>query len=283
VPRKLKTFDMQTTATTSTTSSEAKPAAGESKGKGVLDGKAVALVDYLYEEWSVRLALAVFVGYVAPLDERRAYLVIPLTAILVPTLLTSFGLFCHRRGLFRWIYDTIAYYMSAAYLAFLLGIKQLKQSKLGQFFLGLALCNLGFLPYMLWQHIDLFRFARLFVSMLITFVTALRDPVALLLAFDALLRSLSLVKAMQGVRDHYVLFMTEQIDKGSISVLVPIGVVTALLIGAGLFFYLVRNNPRCALQNDEATPLARKDTDTDDDDDKQVKSRVHQQSTVKTV
>ena len=194
-----------------------------------------ALIDYLYDQWSVPCALLIFVLYVVPLSDFRAYVIVPLTVALIPLLATEFALFCHRRGILSYIYRTVHHFLSAAYIRVLFHLKELQQSKVGQFMLGLAGVNLGLVGYALYCNIDLLRLFTTFFAMLRTFVVSLRDPVAILHSFQELLRTLWVYQFMEGVRVHYVGDAIKLIESGSVSVvffLYFLFVTGCLMLGA---------------------------------------------------
>ena len=223
--------------------------------KKTLDAEAnqfAALVDYLYDEWSVRAAVLIFVLYVAPLGDARAYAIVPLTVALVPVLLTELALFCHRSGILRYIYDTVYSFLSAAFIKVLFGLKQLQQSKIGQFILGLAGCNLALLAYFLYKNVHLMRLFSDFFTLIRTFIVSLGDPVAILLSFQDLLRTLAAYRTMEAVRTQYVDYIIRQIDAGSYTVIAEILFITAVLIMASILPYALKNARVLADKADEA-------------------------------
>lgn len=229
-----------TTSTTSTTTTVATPT----------PPPLVAAIDYLYEEWIVWIALGVVVGYLAPFGEWRAYLVVPLTILLVPTLVASLLLYCHRGGLFACIGKIVGRGANSVFVASSFGVEKIEVPKAGQFFLGLALCNgVFFTGYYVWFNVDLLRFVRAFGEMLLACVNALRDPIALLKSFAGLLRSLAMLETMDALRAEYVLRVTKALEAGKVEALVLVGQITVFLVGIGLAFYWVRN--QCCVAGEE--------------------------------
>lgn len=211
-----------------------------------------ALVDYLYDEWSVRAAILIFVLYVAPLGDARAYAIVPLTVALVPVLLTEFALFCHRRGILRYLYDTVYSFLSAAFIKVLFGLRQLQQSKVGQFILGLAGSNLALAAYFLYKNVHLMRLFSDLFTLAHTFIVSLGNPVAILLSFQDLLRTLAAYRTMEAVRTQYVDYIIQRIDAGSYTVIVEVFFVTGILIVASILPYAFKNARSLAEKADDA-------------------------------
>ncbi len=218
-----------------------------------------ASVDWAYDTLTVPLSAGLIVLYAAPLPEWRAYALVPMACVLLPLLLCELGLFCHRRGLLRWVYHTVHDFLSGALVAVLLNIERLRQSKPGQLALWLALANLSMVVYWLYKTIDVLRLGKDLFNMLYTLVTALGDPVALLRSFQATLRTLSSYTAAEEVRQ-YVNMSVTAIDGGSTSVLLQIVLVTLFLVLVAVVFYWVghawnRACERLAEQRAKAQPL----------------------------
>lgn len=223
---------MHQTSTVSTTTTITNP--------GATSSRVVTVIDYLYEEWVVHMALAVIVGYLAPFGEWRAYLVVPFALLVVPTLVASLLLYCHRGGLFVWIRALITARIDALTPLAVTGVTKIRDSKLGQFLLGLALVNsVFFTGYAAWFNIDLLRFLRAFAEMLVACVTALRDPIALLKAFTGLLRSLAMLEVMDELRDRYVMRIVGHLEHGEIGILLAVGAASFSLVLIALCFYLL--------------------------------------------
>lgn len=190
--------------------------------------------------------------YVAPFGSWRAYLLVPLALTLVPLLLCELALFFHRRGLWRrawhWIHD----FLTGAFIRVALGIERMRQSKLGLFTLWLAFFNAtGLLGYWLWCNVDLLHVVRNLGEMAWTLVTSLRDPVALLESFQALLRSLAAYRALEALREHYVMDMVKMTESGAWSVPFLVLCISAILVIVSVVFYLGATAFPCKTRHDD--------------------------------
>lgn len=199
-------------------------------------------VDWSYEKFTVPLTVLIIALYVAPWGDWRAYIIVPSACFYIPLLLTKFLIFCHQRGILRYIYDTVHAFVSGAFIKLWLGVAVLRQSKPGQVSLWLALINLvGFSGYWCYTNVDLLKLGRSLWLMIHTLATSLRNPVAIMHSFQETLRTLSVYKAMESVRLSYVNQTVQSIDDGSVSVLITVACVTAVLFLCALFFYFFPN------------------------------------------
>lgn len=199
----------------------------------------VRSVDYAYEHGAVPMTAALIMLYVAPLGTARAYALVPIALTLVPLLLCQLALFFHRRGLLKRAWQWLCNFVNGVFIRVALGLEHMRQSKLGQLALWLALGNLGLGAYWLWHNVDLLHVVRNLVDMAWLMLTSLRDPVALLESFQELLRSLAVYRALEMVRTAYVLRIVTMIEQGSWLVLFDVGVITALLVVLAVVGYVL--------------------------------------------
>ena len=199
-------------------------------------------VDYLYDKCTVPFVVTILVLYVAPLGDWRAYIIVPLTCLLLPLMCTKFLLFCHRHGFLRYIYDTVHAFVSGALIKLWFGVNVLRQSKPGQICLWLALVNLVYFGgYWCYVNVDLLKLGRSLFQMIYTLITSLRDPVAIMQSFQETLRTMSIYKTMEYVRLVYVNNTVHAIDAGSTSVMFFVIMVTGSLTLSATTFYFFHN------------------------------------------
>lgn len=199
----------------------------------------VRFVDYAYEHGAVPMTATLIMLYVAPLGNVRAYALVPLALTLVPLLLTQLALFFHRRGLLKRAWLWLCNFVNGVFIRVALGLQNMRQSKLGQLALWLALGNLALGAYWLWHNVDLLHVVRNLAEMAWLMVTSLRDPVALLESFQQLLRSLAVYRALESVRTAYVLRVVTMIEQGSWLVLFDIALITAILVIVAVVGYVL--------------------------------------------
>ncbi len=200
------------------------------------------LVDSAYDTLTVPFSVIIPLVYFISNDDRRAWLIVPMTCLFIPLLCTKFLLFCHRHGFLTTIYNAVHSFVGGAFVRVWLNVKVLRQSKPGQVSLWFALLNLVyFTAHWCYTNVDLLKLGRSLYLMLYTLATSLRDPVAIMLSFQETLKTLSLYKAMEYVRLNYVNQTVSAIDNGRISVLFDVFLVSVVLVVVAILFYIFPN------------------------------------------
>ena len=186
-------------------------------------------VEYLHKYWLARLIAAIILLYLAPVGQWRSVVVVVLTLITIPLICSIAALYCHQHGLWHWIVSAASQLVDGAVVRLMLGVDKLRSSVFGETILYLALGNLLLVLYVLYCHIDFLCIVADLWAMLVTLFNWSMDPLAIMVSFQQLLRTLAAYDVLEWVRTNYVARIIVQSEYSLWAPLVQCSLVSVVL------------------------------------------------------
>lgn len=203
-------------------------------------GSPVWFIDYLHVYVSPHLFACLMMLFALDLGDWTAYLLVSGGLLQALMIFAYFGRVLWVDGWFRYLWEVVRDWFSAAWIKALLGMTKLRGVWWGKLAITIGFANFVYFPgRWAYQHFDILRFAKATVELVRNLVHSLLDPIALMHDFRMWL-SATIVGRLFDTARSYTATVTAGVDAGDIRVLfwvvgVSVGCAVLAVIVYGLW------------------------------------------------
>lgn len=228
-------------------------------------------IDYLYDVISPWIFVGIMVTYFIPDDPRPVPYVLVMGCLALGTILWARLIrVCWIRGWIRVALRWLEYYLSKAWIRTLLGLRYVRDTWPGRALGILAVTNnVLFVPW-IYHNVDLLRWIRSTIQLLHDCVEYVRNPPALLKAFNIWKDSVPVFGHVLRFGKNYVNEILKACRSGSIWVLFMIPLASLTLAAGAVIAYAIWNWRALwgtAMRGARAWNAGSNDNNDDNDDD----------------
>ena len=201
-------------------------------------------MDWFHVNVSAYLFVLVVCVFAADLGDWTAFFMIPASLAVFVDLTYTAVIYLKNRTWITFIWECLKSALSGSWAAALLGVEYLKKRWLGQVCLfSTCVHGTGFLCYWVYQHLGTLKdVCEATFTLLIDFIKHLTDPVAIMKAFNAWIKSVFLARYFE-VERVYVQGMLRLIREDPAGSLVMIVGMSVVLAGVTLIIYWAYHAP----------------------------------------
>lgn len=200
------------------------------------------MIDYLYDVISPWIFVGILVTYFIPDDPRFVPYVLVAGCVALGTILWARLIrVCWIRGWIRTALRWLEYYLSKAWIRALLGLRYVRDTWPGRALGILAVINnVLFVPW-IYHNVDLLRWIRSTVQLVHDCVEYVRNPPALLKAFNIWKDSVPILGYVLRYGKEYVNEILKACRSGSVWVLFMIPLASLTLAAGAVIAYAIWN------------------------------------------